>query len=964
MTKLKRKSAIIVTAIALFAAALLALPGEKLWNDEWGGSVSAAEITPSEPSKVDGVYQIGTAAELYWFAGRVNGTLSDSTGVDYAANAVLTADIVVNANASAYGSTIWYPIENYGGIFDGQGHTISGLNIDCNSEGYCGLFARVGFTDEYYQFHSSTVKNLGVINSFIKQASGKLGMICGENNGTILNCYSTGTIGNNGNIGGICGENSEKGKIINCYSTVSVDGGSSTTGGICGVNSLEPQDNIENCYSTDSTVVGNNCYSPNNVKSKSRENFSRGEVAFLLSQGKDGEIWGQNEIVTDITKEAYPVLNGKKVYNYCNGEDKYTIVESERHDYTVTADDGSKKCTCGAIGLVEAEQDADGVYQISNASELFWFSDRVKNDNENFRSSKAVLTADITVNENVLDENGNLNSDKTFIEWMPIGTPLVDRDIILSFSGTFDGQNHVISGLYYSTDTPSTVYRYAGLFSTVRGGTVMNVGVVDSYFHATYTRSGGITGCVINGGTIKNCYSNCHVESNGAGGIAGEVTASNIINCYSLGNVKGLSDLFDGLYGGICGLNANNSAIINCYSSANVEGSGTSIGGIAGYNTEDSTIKNCYYNTDVYYREAIGRNSGTVKDVSGMKEIYFISDNEPFISGICGKVTYLLSHGEEDGSVWGQDLSTKGEFPSFCDKKVISNSNVTAFSNKCLLYGENVALDGNIKLNVYIAAVPDFTNWQLKITLGNTDGTTFKAEEAEKIENNLYKFSFVVAPKDIPNTFYIELTCLDNPDNPMSSSGGPVVSNYLEQIINKPEFESQRSIAQALLDYGKAAKAYFDKNGTVEPVESVTADDLRDYSMNFNSANMPEGVEYVGSTLLLEHATTLRHYFKFSDSVTPGGFKINDKSVEPKQFEGDSSIYYIDTDPIIANELSQNYTVSINGNVIMSNCSVLTYAKSVLNDKDSSENLKNLVKTIYNYHQAATAYSKSLNENL
>ncbi len=147
-------------------------------------------------------------------------------------------------------------------------------------------------------------------------------------------------------------------------------------------------------------------------------------------------------------------------------------------------------------------------------------------------------------------------------------------------------------------------------------------------------------------------------------------------------------------------------------------------------------------------------------------------------------------------------------------------------------------------------------------------------------------------------------------------------------------------------------------------MEGVTADDLKDYSMNFNSSNMPEGVEYVGSTLLLNHATTLRHYFKFSDSVTPRGFKINDNPAEPKQFEGDSSIYYIDTDPIIASELSYNQTISINGNVIMSNCSVLTYAKSVLDDKDSSENLKNLVKTIYNYHQAATAYSESLNENL
>ncbi len=943
MTKLKRKSAIIVTAIALFAAALLALPGEKLWNDKWGGTVSAATIDPKTPSQVDGVYQIGTAEELYGFANLVNEG-------NQSASAVLTANIVVNANASADDSTIWYPIENYGGTFDGQGHTISGLNIVPKSENYCGLFAKVGFTDEYYQYHSSTVKNLGVINSFIKQTEGKYGMICGENNGTILNCYSTGTITDDGNIGGICGENSEKGKIINCYSSVSVSGGSKTTGGICGVNSLEAQDNIENCYST-YRPVGNNNFSPDNkVESKSDNDFSRGEVAFLLSQGEDGEIWGQNQIDESYDDYVYyyPVLNGKKVYKYCNGDDTYTIVESERHDYTETADDGSSKCTCGAIGLVEAQK-IDDVYQISNASELYWFSDRVKNDNANFGSSKAVLTADITVNENVLDENGNLNSDKTFIEWMPIGTPLIDNEITLSFSGTFDGQNHVISGLYYSIDTPSTVYKYAGLFSTIRGGTVMNVGVVDSYFHAA-TRSGGITGSTISKGTIKNCYSNCYVEGTETGGIAGEVCASNITNCYSLGNVKGISsgNVIDNV-GGICGSNYGNlSSVINCYSSANVEGNGTLVGGIAGSNY--STIKNCYYNTNVYTGNAIGKNSGTVEDVSGMTESDFKR----------GEVAYLLSHGEEDGYVYGQDLS-KDKLTSFCDKKVVSSNRASLFSNECMFYGKNVALDGTINLNVYIAASPDFTNWQLKIAFRNADSTTFKAEEAKKIGNDLYKFTIAVAPKDISNTFNMKL--LDSNSNEMANSTSSV-NDYLIEIIDNPEFESQHSIAQALLDYGNAAKAYFDENGTVEPVEGVTADDLKDYSMNFNSSNMPEGVEYVGSTLLLNHATTLRHYFKFSDSVTPRGFKINDSSAEPKQFEGDSSIYYIDTDPIIASELSYNQTISINGNVIMSNCSVLTYAKSVLDDKDSSENLKNLVKTIYNYHQAATAYSESLNENL
>ena len=59
-----------------------------------------AEITPTKPSSGDGTsanpYQIGTAEELYWFAGLVNGTLTDGTAQNTSANAVLVNDITVN----------------------------------------------------------------------------------------------------------------------------------------------------------------------------------------------------------------------------------------------------------------------------------------------------------------------------------------------------------------------------------------------------------------------------------------------------------------------------------------------------------------------------------------------------------------------------------------------------------------------------------------------------------------------------------------------------------------------------------------------------------------------------------------------------------------------------------------------------------------------------------------------------
>ena len=88
--------------------------------------VSQAAITPSMPTNGDGTssnpYQISTAAELYWYAALVNGTLTDGTAQNPAACAKLTANITVNSgvlnadgtlSANSSGFTQWDPIGVY-----------------------------------------------------------------------------------------------------------------------------------------------------------------------------------------------------------------------------------------------------------------------------------------------------------------------------------------------------------------------------------------------------------------------------------------------------------------------------------------------------------------------------------------------------------------------------------------------------------------------------------------------------------------------------------------------------------------------------------------------------------------------------------------------------------------------------------------------------------------------------------
>lgn len=135
-------------------------------------------------------------------------------------NVVLTDDIVLDGSDFKY-------IPTFGGIFDGNGHTISGLAVS-DSESYTGLFC---ITQE-----SALIKDLKVEGSLAP--SGRqmaTGGIAGDNYGAISNCSFTGNVNGYDYTGGIAGYNEQTGKISSCKSSGYVMG-MHFTGGITGYN--------------------------------------------------------------------------------------------------------------------------------------------------------------------------------------------------------------------------------------------------------------------------------------------------------------------------------------------------------------------------------------------------------------------------------------------------------------------------------------------------------------------------------------------------------------------------------------------------------------------------------------------------------------------------------------------------------------------------------------------------------
>ena len=336
-------------------------------------------------------------------------------------------------------------------------------------------------------------------------------------------------------------------------------------------------------------------------------------------------IWENRNITTPVTVKGDTTITLK-------GENSIYQPATETTDKYDIDDDGTK----------------DTVYEISNAGQLYWFAGLVNGTLDGVEQNtlaNAILTANITVNENLLDSlqydtEGNVSNGSDFITWTPIADWMGNRTT--QYSGTFDGNNKTVSGLYFNGDSTCI-----GLFgSSEADGNIKNVGVVDSYFKGN-DHVGGV--CGNNGGTITNCYNAGNltaIESSATiGGICGYNNTGTVTNCYNTGTVTATGSVAS--VGGVCG--CSTAPISNCYNIGTVTATSSSadISGICGYNF--GPIKNCYYLADT-------------EDENGGKT------TEQFASG---EVAYLLSQGcstgvgddaeTYDGSIWGQKLGENGD---------------------------------------------------------------------------------------------------------------------------------------------------------------------------------------------------------------------------------------------------------------------------------------------------------------
>ena len=300
------------------------------------------------------------------------------------------------------------------------------------------------------------------------------------------------------------------------------------------------------------------------------------------------------------------------------------------------------------------------------------------------------------MNEGVLDAvNKGQVSESDFIEWKPIGT-YDSYDAV--YTGTFDGQGHTISGLYFNHPNAS----YVGLFGYIgANGKISNVGVSDSYFQFRM-KGGGVCGKNDKDGVLQNCSNSSTVigknQNSRTGGVCGD-NSGTVRDCKNTGSVSG-----ENFVGGVCGINPG--TIKSCYNTGSVHGTDICVGGVCGNSFRVTDTNYCYYLSDTATR-GIGNLMADEKDkAEKMSEEQFAS----------GEVAWLLNGKGSGEQVWGQQLGIDPSPVPGSDYKVIkaaqgdkdANGHYTywaTFSNLKNDVTLSVPSESGRTLNIYNATV-------------------------------------------------------------------------------------------------------------------------------------------------------------------------------------------------------------------------------------------------------------------
>lgn len=734
--------------LALAALAWIAVPvSARAETDVWNGTIASgfAGGTGMENDP----YQINTAEELAYFAKTVN------EGQPYnGLYIVLKNDLDLNNQE-------WTPIGNsrnpFKGNFDGDNHTVTGMQISNSSKDYVGLFGECTKHNI-----NSAIKNITVRNSDICGKS-HVGAIVGwayEIN--IENCRSIANkINGERRVGGICGYfgGNPGGKVSQCYNSSEVSGKRSA-GGIAGMGD---RCTAENCLNTGEIKVTTtqNESTGGGIFGFFDDSIASASITACVNLGKvsGGESFGG--IVGSTASESTGHISNC-YYNMdaiTGGFDAGTALTAgqlcgalpEGLNSTIWKEGSVDTSTAAATDTGSRFGTAAGTYinltKVAEIGETKTASVPVYNyvttNGDDWDTYTLITTAEefAAIGQDTTKWSANYvlanDIDVSGVQLSSIGDPGT------LYTGKFSGDGHTISHINLKKGNG-----YGSLFGYVKDKVMLLA--VNGEIDLGNNDAGGICGN-LSYGEIYGCSFIGTVKGATVGGICAHVGSGKISQCFFAGDLQGRNAT-----AGICGMGGNVGGINYCISIATIDITEND-GNLAGItNSRDYGVTNCYFNNDICNVEDTYKLGCTTLQLTSSSFFKKLKDN-----GFDTAIWTKKANDKETGIAYYPSLGENNAVPV----KYTTGLSFEITDDSTLTYGEKITFNAKALVNFVTDGQPisaEDTDGSFEIRIGNEtvvnaadfqdDGTaTYNARTAGET-------TFTLVYKGNDNSFFSEKT--------------------------------------------------------------------------------------------------------------------------------------------------------------------------------------------------------------
>lgn len=288
---------------------------------------------------------------------------------------------------------------------------------------------------------------------------------------------------------------------------------------------------------------------------------------------------------------------------------------------------------------------------------------------------------------------------------------------------------------------------------------------------------------------------------------------------------------------------------------------------------------------------------------------------------------------------------------------VCSICGVVKEDTNVILEGYSISLGGNIAVNFFIKlddSIADDEDAKVVFTLPDSKKQTVSVKDIEVTDAGYYVFTCEVNALQMSETVKAQIVATDYASDIYSYSVVEYAAKLLKEAENNAEYAAAVPLVKAMLNYGASSQVHFDY-ATDNLANRILADEDKLYEDVILNAYMPKitgketGIRNHGVSLTLNSETELNIFFAIEDEENIHKFSVNGESVTPKKI---GNYYRIKIADIAAHNLDKEYVVTVGGLTVK--YSAMSYGYMAMFTQ--SETVKNVIRTLYTYNQAAKAY--------